>query len=648
MQKKYNVYSSPNKTVWITTTCILLVVMGCFLFHMYDFHLLYFLLLVGGLIAIRVLPFARWTYIDICIGIITLYDLISCFYAECPLPAIRVSMYSLYAMVAYLTFRRLLSWQPSECIVRLGSNVLIGIALVLALLSFFIFRKSVLEAGFDDTYHFRFMFRPLGYITNVWSEVLLLILGWVCLTYRRYSVVFIFLIFTAIFLSFSRGAYIASFIYLSGSLLFMYKADKLRIIFPALVSLALVAVFCPKEVQTTLEMNRTVSQQQSTESRIHGSYTAWTTFKSRPLVGYGIGNYMYALDRITGQDSTKAFTSMPPNTLVRLIVEKGITGFLLYALLFLAVARSIWKQRTKRESRIIGCALLALIAKDMSQSAWGEIPFLMLMTYFILAYLQKNDVKEQECIPFTASCYVVVGFALTAVLVCNVPYILNVSDPTGIYLEKKDYRKAWIRHPGDIQLQYMYATRTLLKEDTSKADSMLRKLATDFPKNSLYLRAYAERCYANGARETACKMMAEAIRYSPRLLDDERMHCWKQTDSIFHSSVVQKVLDDKPTNSASASDYARYGYLAHWTGDTLTANAYLRKALKMLPNLATPYLLLGEYDKYKLLMYGAFHADLKHASLPKYPKINEDYLLEKHVFIKFRNWYEEKLYIGAK
>ena len=167
----------------------------------------------------------------------------------------------------------------------------------------------------------------------------------------------------------------------------------------------------------------------------------------------------------------------------------------------------------------------------------------------------------------------------------------------------------------------------------------MRKLATDFPRNSLYLRAYAERCYIRDDKGTACRMMAEAIRYTPRLLDDERMRYWKQTDSIFHASVVRKALKDKPVNGASALDYARYGYVAHWAGDTITANASLREAVKILPNLTTPYLLLGEYDKYKLLMYGAFHSDLEHAPLPEYPPVNEDYLLEKQVDVKVRNWY---------
>lgn len=85
----------------------------------------------------------------------------------------------------------------------------------------------------------------------------------------RYASVFIFLTFTAIFLSFSRGAYVGSGIYLVGSLLVMHKADKLRIVLSALAALVLVVVCCPKEVQTTLAMNRTASQRQSTESRVH-------------------------------------------------------------------------------------------------------------------------------------------------------------------------------------------------------------------------------------------------------------------------------------------------------------------------------------------------------------------------------------------
>lgn len=648
MQENNNTGFHPNKAVWYATACMLLVVIGIFLFRVDDSRLVSFLLLAGGLTAIRVLPFGQWTAPDICVGMITLYDLVSCLYAVCPLPAIRVSLYSLYALVAYLTFRRLLAWQPAEYIVRSGCDVLTGIALVLAVLSFFVFRNSVLGVGFEDTYHFRFLFRPLGYITNVWSEVLLLILGWACLVHRRYAVFFVFLTFTAIFLSFSRGAYIASGIYLVGSLLVMYKTDKLRVLLPALAALALVVICCPNEMRTTLAMNHTASQRQSTESRVKGTLLAWTAFKARPFVGYGNGNYMYALDSLAGQDSTKPFTSMAPNTLARLLVEKGVVGTLLYVLLFIAVSRALWQRRKRRESRIIGCTLLALFVKDMSQSAWEEVPFLMLMVYLLLAYLQREEKEVSEQIPFSTSGYMIAGLTLTTVLLWNVPDILQTADPTGNYLERKDYQKAWMKHPEDVQLYYLYATRTLLKENPAEADNVLRKLAMEFPRNSLYLRTYAERCYDNDDRETACRMMAEAIRYTPRLLNDERMQWWKQTDSLFHACVIRKVFEKKPCKGDPASDYARYGYIAHWTGDTVTANTCLREAVKILPNLVTPYLLLKEYDKYKLLIYGAFHTDLKHMSLPEYPLVNEDYLLEKQVVVKVKNWYEAKLQVGMR
>ena len=176
MQENNNTGFCPNKEVWYVTVCMLLVVMGIFLFRIDDSRLVSFLLLAGGLTAIRVLPFRRWTVLDICIGLITRYDLFSCLYAECPLPAIRVSFVT-----------PCMRWWHILC-----------------------FGSPCLKVGFEDTYHFRFLFRPLGYVTNVWSEILLLILGWACLSCRRYASVFIFLTFTVIFLSFSRGAYVAS------------------------------------------------------------------------------------------------------------------------------------------------------------------------------------------------------------------------------------------------------------------------------------------------------------------------------------------------------------------------------------------------------------------------------------------------------
>lgn len=643
MQENSKTLVYSNRAVWYIMTFLLLLTMGVFLFQVKDSYQISLLLLIGGLVGIRALPFKQWTFIDICIGILTLFDVMSCLYANCPLLSIRASLYSLYTLVAYLAYRRLLVWQPAEHIFRLCSDVLMGIALVLAVLSFFVFRTSVLEVGFGDTYHFRFLFRPLGYITNVWSEILLLILGWACLMCRRYAVILIFLSFTAIFLSFSRGAYIASGIYLVGCLLLMPKADKFKIWLSALVSLVLVGICCPKEMWTTFTMNCTASQRQSTESRIYGTEAAWKAFEKSPIIGYGSGNYMYVLDPMIGQDSTKLLTSMPPNTLARLLIEKGIAGTLLYLVLLIAIIRSLWRRRKKRESSIVACTLIAFLIKDMTQSAWGEIPFLMLMVYLFLAYLQKEEEGEPKKISASASSYLIGGLIVAALLLWNIPCVRQAINPVGTYLRKKDYRKAFLKKTEDIQLRYLYASRTLMQENPIEADSILQKIATEFPKNSLYLTSYAGRCYMNGDKKMALKMISNAIRYTPRLLESELVKGWQSRDYDFYKNVITSAIREIPNKYASASDYACYGYILYYTGDTLNSITYLKEAVRLLPNLTIPYFLLGEYDKYKLLMYGAFQADLKKMCLPELPFVDEGYLIKKQLSLKIKNWYEVDL-----
>lgn len=169
---------------------MLLVIMTMQLFTITDEYKIGMLLSVTALLIVRPLPFMTWTFTDRILGIIVVFDLLSCSWASCQAPAIRSALFSVYGFTIYLLLRKLLINPHIKTILQTGSYLPISIALLLAIGSFFIFRNSVLEAGFTDTYHFRFLFRPLGYITNVWAEILLILLGWVCLI-RRYNTFFI-------------------------------------------------------------------------------------------------------------------------------------------------------------------------------------------------------------------------------------------------------------------------------------------------------------------------------------------------------------------------------------------------------------------------------------------------------------------------
>lgn len=687
--------NNPTSTNWkYTSIAILLIaVMAILLFQIEDKWQICLLLLTASLAVIRPFPFRQWTAIDIGLSLITVYDMVSCLYAGCSIPAIRSALFSFFCLTAYFVLRKLFRTERVTGILVQGSLLPVSVSLLLAICSFFIFRQSVLSVDFEDTYHFRFLFRPLGYITNVWAEVLLILLGWVCLV-RRYSTLFIFLTILAILLSFSRGAYISLGVYVVTWLLFMApKREKLRLPVIGAVAFVLTGVVLPSETGTTLLMNRTTSQQQSTEGRINATQAAWDTFREHPLCGYGNGNYTFAIDRTLNQDSTLPYTSYAPNIAVQLLIEKGIIGLLLYLLLALAVCRTIRKRWIQPESRMIACLLLALAVKEMAQATLLSTPFSLFMVYAVLAFLQKEEIPDEEKEDRqTASIYVVPGIAI----ICYLGWLAfafvqdqdksyqqqsmaawekgafteairlmertsertpNLINRSLLYMEY--YRKtkapeylqaaelallqAGRRQPEDVQIRYLLARVCLYGNELTKALPIAEELATDYPKNALYLATFSDVLYRQGEKKAAVRPLVDAIRYAPRLLTGERILQLQQTDSIFYQSMKQRLCVLSPAPDRSPADFARYGYIARWCGNRAAGNSYLRKAVDDLPNLATPWHLLDEDNKYRLLLYGAFRKDLLSTELPEEKAMSDEQLFQMAYQPKFANWYGGKL-----
>lgn len=627
--------SQPKRIYTSGIAGLLVALLALFLFQVEDPYRIGLLLATGALWLLRPLPFRKWSLIDGCVTALTLFDLFSFCYAACPIPAMNMAFFSVYMLTVYFICRRLSPSEHALRIFRTGSLFLIGTALLLSVCSFFVFRSSVLEVGFEDTYHFRFLFRPLGYITNIWAEVLLMLSGWICLM-RRWVVPLQFVCVTAILLSFSRGAYIALGIYLLFALLFFPKAEKKRLLLPAGMAVLMVVVLLPKEFNTTLQMGQTVSQQLSTRSRITSTEAAWKVFKERPLLGYGSQNYTYAVDPLLGQDCTKPFTSIAPNLPTQLLVEKGIIGALLFLLTGIAVCRILWRYRKTTDSCVIAATLLAFFVKDMSQATWLNTPFLLFVLSILLAYLQRRD---ETTTPETCrSAYMIPLIAAIVFIAWNIPRLPQMLDTTRSDLQEGNYEKAYRRHPDDVQLRYLYA-ESIRKEQPGQADSLLKSLADRFPKHSLYRFAYARSSYQKGDTTTALNMMAEAIRYTPRLISGEAMMHWKEQDSRFYHHILQTVSAFCPSPDAPPADYARYGYLAHSLGDTLRATGYLQQAIHSLPNLATPWLLLGDTMKYRLFIYGAFQRDLLYKELPEHPVLTSDSLFYMNYDYKVQSWY---------
>ena len=682
------------KNISTSIAILLIVIMAMLLFQTEDKIPISLLLLTASLAVTRPLPFRQWTVIDISLCLITVYDMVSCLYLGCSVPAIRSTLLSIFCLTSYFILRRLFSSERTTRIIQQGSYLPVAAALLLAVCSFFIFRQSVLNVGFQDIYHFRFLFRPLGYITNVWAEVLLILLGWVCLV-RKYSGIFIFLTVLAILFSFSRGAYIALGVYTITWLLFVKpKQEKIRLLAVSVVAIILTGVFFPNEMKTTLQMNHTTSQQQSTEGRITATQVGWDAFRQHPAFGYGNGNYTFAVDRTLNQDSTLPYTSYAPNILVQLLIEKGIIGILFYLLLVLAVCRTILKRRKQPESYMIGCLFLALSVKEMAQATLLYMPFALFMVYVMLAFLQKEKISVEEENRQTVSAYTIPGIVACCYLgwlafvflqdqnksyqqqsvaawekgqfaeairlmeqtgeqtpnlinrgLLYMQYYRETANPKFQQTAEEVLQKARQQQPEDIQIRYLQARLYIDNRALGKARQIAEELATNYPKNSLYLSALSDILYRQGEKEAALQPLVNAIRYTPRLLTGKRIRDLQQNDPVFYHSLQQHLSALTPSPADSPTDYARLGYIARWCGNQSVAEKYLQKAVEDLPNLATPWHLLGDDNKYRLLLFGAFQKDLLSTELPEEKDMSDDLLFKMAYQPKFANWYGGELLI---
>lgn len=613
------------------------------------------LLLLSGAFFIR--PFAPQEISAIDMAMISLwgYTCISCFTGINiwgSLPMVRqVSI----CLLGYILFRKFQLCHSSRIRFFNCLMLLAGVTGLLAVCSFLVFRHSVMASGFTDTYAFRFLFKPLGYNTNAWATLLIVLAGFVLLAPRgrffteKLSSCLMGLILLAILLSFSRGAYVALAVFIGLSLAILPSKREKRLL--AIVSVV-VAVTCfgfPNETFTTLRMNHTLSQQRSTEGRVDATRIAWEVWKERPLVGAGAGNYTLAADHKLNQDSTRTYTSYAPNPAVLVLVEGGILGMMLFVFLLMAVCRVLVRRRKEKDVLLVGVILLALFVKEMTLSTLPSTPMSMLLASILLAVLQWDKKAEEYIVHGNMErkvhhaiwiafglCYVVcvcfasvlfwnerkVNFSQASFLqgdwikansqisktTQGMSYLINQSV---LYMElDRRWRmpvfaeetisllfKAGGRQPEDTHITYLQAKLAWQVQAKDIAFDILRELTQCYPRNVLYRYELYKQLYEAGRKEEALLHLEKAAHLMPRILELDSISYLKQVDSLFYHKLTDNLLAKCPKTDASPDELARYGYICWKYGNFAEAETFLRQAVNTLPSLSTPWFLLGKICK---------------------------------------------------
>lgn len=108
---------------------------------------------------------------------------------------------------------------------------------------------------------------------------------------------------------------------------------------------------------------------------------------------------LYAGDgSVLNEDSTRPYTSYAPNVVVQVLVEKGLTGMMLYIGLCAAVVIYWIKYRKKKTMTAIAACLLAVGVKEMTMSIMLADGSVWILTLILLALMQTEAESGNETV----------------------------------------------------------------------------------------------------------------------------------------------------------------------------------------------------------------------------------------------------------
>lgn len=596
----------------------------------------------------------HFSRIDIALVGIWIYDMIS--WGMHPL----VGMDSLYrttiCFIGYLLLRNMRSEKQSTIFLK-AFCFPSSIALCITLIAFVIFKDAIHIADFKNIYPFRFLFRPLGYVTNVWSSVLLFMLGIFTIGYFKvvkwrffFSLLWI-CCSIAILLSFSRGAYIAW-----GSnviiMLLLFDTWRKRLYF-FVICLCIggtIALLFPVETSTTCSMNKTILQRQSTKSRLTATESAIRAFPKNKWLGAGNGNYLLIVDKDLNQDSTQAYTSYAPNIIVQIMIEKGLMGLGIYIFLLTVVILSIWRQRHHTIVLVIGGVVLSVCVKELTMSVMLTDYLVLFLMYLLLAFLQmeqnceQNLCEKQPAKPWKFILLISGGLCFAGCEIYTLRHFQNESYNQmsinafnkGNYSEAIDYLehtsqqtpylinrvmlginlpdslfanyKACIEHSLELLKQdnkedvYTIYLQTRILERKGKNDiacNILDSLVNAFPNNAVFCYELFSLLSKRGRISEALPYLKKSLVLLPRLIHVQRVRLLRTAVPHFFQEIIQDLISQQENSARSPDWYARCGYLAYCIGNDRIAQTWLNQSIKEQSNFAIPWLLLGKLHEKK-------------------------------------------------
>lgn len=193
-------------------------------------------------------------------------------------------------------------------------------------------------------------------------------------------------IVSGIILSFSRSAWLNSFLILLGVGIFSFTKNKLMnvktfvitVVFISLVGIMWMSVYT--EPFVTRMTGNGYLETMSVTQRFNSLTDAWQMFKKHPILGTGFGSYTYALHQTFPERSI--WQLQPPHNVYMLIaVELGFVGLIFFVITLLFLLYKTWK------NRLSFVLLFSLLILGMFDYWWISLMIGLYFYFFVFGFI---------------------------------------------------------------------------------------------------------------------------------------------------------------------------------------------------------------------------------------------------------------------
>lgn len=173
------------------------------------------------------------------------------------------------------------------------------------------------------------------------------------------------------------------------------------------------------DVETVLKINGTISQQRSTNARIHSFSMIARSLENNLAFGVGNGNYTLAVNDELYENDDIAYTNFASSGILQLVTEKGIIGSIVWIILILTLIVALLKCRSVDSSCLvmIACSLL----KETTFAVFADFPNLQCL--YIIPIVGILNIRKQSVshpLPFKNPNYLSLAVVVLFTLFCGI------------------------------------------------------------------------------------------------------------------------------------------------------------------------------------------------------------------------------------